>query len=151
MSFRGFDCINLDGKGRFSIPTKHRAELEEICQGKLVVTASRDICLALYPLPVWEDIESKLVKVSALNASAMKLKRFMLGHACECEMDAQGRILLQEELREFAGIDKRIVLSSLIDRFEIWDHESWQKSRKSWMDDEISLEELNDFAPNLII
>ncbi|MGH8474998.1 MAG: division/cell wall cluster transcriptional repressor MraZ [Methylococcales bacterium] len=151
MSFRGVDKINLDGKGRFSIPTKHRAELEEQCQGKLVVTANRARCLVLYPLPVWEEVENKLNHLPSLNEPAMNLKRFTLGHACQCDMDAQGRILLPEELREFARLDKRIVLSSQVNKFEIWDEESWHKSINAWMEDGGSLEEMKDIAATLVI
>ncbi|MCI0667172.1 MAG: division/cell wall cluster transcriptional repressor MraZ [Methylococcaceae bacterium] len=150
MAFRGVDIINLDGKGRFSIPTKYRAELQEHCDCKLVVTANREGCLMLYPLPLWEEVEVKLTNLPSMNKSAMNLKRFTLGHASECDMDGQGRILLPERLRKFAGLDKRIVLSSQVNRFEIWAEEAWEENVDAWLKDD-NLEELKEVARDLVI
>ncbi|MCI0653326.1 MAG: division/cell wall cluster transcriptional repressor MraZ [Methylococcaceae bacterium] len=150
MSYRGVDSINLDGKGRFSIPTKYRTELQDHCEGKLVVTANRERFLVLYPLVLWEEVENKLKNLPTLNEKAMRFKRFILGHACQCDMDGQGRILLPEKLREFAGLDKRIVLSSQIDKFEIWDEEAWEKNVNAWMQDNDSWEEMKDVAGDLV-
>jgi MraZ protein len=151
MAFRGVDTINLDGKGRFSIPTKYRTELQEYCDCKMVVTASRDRCLVLYPLPLWEDVESKLKKLPTLNDTAMRFKRFILGYASQCDMDAQGRILLPEKLREFAGLDKRIVLCSQIDRFEIWAEAAWEENVDAWLQDDENPEALKEVLGNLVI
>lgn len=151
MAFRGVDTINLDGKGRFSIPTKYRVELAEHCEGKLVVTADRERFLVLYPLPFWEEVEQKLKNLPSFNKKAMRFKRFILGHASQLEMDGQGRILLPERLREFAGLDKRIVLSCQINKFEIWDEAAWEKSMNAWMEDDDSWEEMKDIAGDLVI
>jgi MraZ protein len=151
MAFRGVDTINLDGKGRFSIPTKYRAELQEHCECKLVVTANRDRCLVLYPLPLWEEVENKLKKLPTLNKPAMRFKRFILGHASQCDMDGHGRILLPEKLRQFAGLDKRIVLCSQIDRFEIWAEHAWEENVDAWLQDDDNPEELKDVAGDLVI
>jgi MraZ protein len=147
---RGVNAINLDGKGRFSIPTKYRAVLADHCEGKLVVTANRERCLVLYPLPLWEETECKLKKLPTLNKAAMRFKRFILGYASQCDLDGHGRVLLPEKLRTFAGIEKRIVLSSQIDRFEIWSEEGWEQSVDAWLEDD-NLDELKEVASDLVV
>lgn len=80
----------------------------------------------------------------------MRMKRFMLGYASQCDMDSHGRILLPEKLRAFAGLDKKIVLSSQIDRFEIWAEGAWEESVDAWLEDD-NLEELKEVAGDLVI
>lgn len=147
---RGVDAINLDGKGRFSIPTKYRAVLADHCESKLVVTANRERFLVLYPLPLWEETEGKLKKLPTLNKTAMRFKRFILGYASQCDLDGHGRVLLPEKLRTFAGLEKRIVLSSQIDRFEIWSEEAWEQSVDAWLEDD-NLDELKEVSSDLVI
>ena len=77
--FRGISPLSLDAKGRMSIPAKFRDRLRQSCGGQLVVTIDRDRCLLLYPLPEWEDVERKLVKLSSTNKKARGLKRLLMG------------------------------------------------------------------------
>jgi MraZ protein len=130
---RGVNPINLDDKGRLAIPTRYRAELRERCEQQLVLTVSPDRCLLLYPLPEWEDIERKLVRLPSLNEKAKRLQRLLIGHAAECEMDAQGRVLIAEPLRKFAYLEKRVVLLGQGNKFEIWDEDVWNRSREEWL------------------
>lgn len=90
-----------------AMPARYRDRLLEACGGRLVVTVDRDHCLLVYPLPEWEIIESKLVELPSLNKQARLLQRLLIGHATECEMDGQGRILLPTMLREFAALTKK--------------------------------------------
>jgi MraZ protein len=145
---RGVTAINLDEKWRLAIPTRYRAELKECCEYQLILTVGLDKCLLLYPLPEWEEIEKKLVKLPALNKQAKRLQRLLIGHATECEMDVQGRFLISEPLRKFAGIEKRAVLIGQGNKFEIWDEESWNTSRDEWLSDE-TLNDLSDLSPEL--
>lgn len=131
--FRGINPLSLDGKGRMSMPTKHREYLARICAGQLVVTIDRDYCLLVYPLPVWEEVEQKLIQLSSTNHRVRGLKRLLLGHAEECQMDGQGRILLPAPLREFANLDKRVVLVGQGNKFELWDEQTWYKAREQWL------------------
>ncbi|MGR9107452.1 MAG: division/cell wall cluster transcriptional repressor MraZ [Gammaproteobacteria bacterium] len=151
MAFRGVDTINLDGKGRFSIPTKYRAELQESCECRMVVTANRERCLTLYPLPVWEKVENQLEELPSLNETAMRLKRFILGYASQCDMDAHGRVLLPEKLRKFARLDKRIVLSSQIKKFEIWAEEAWEERVDEWLEGKDNPEEMKEVMAKLVL
>ena len=143
--FRGFNPINIDEKGRLAVPTRYRAELRECCDQQLVLTVSQDKCLLLYPLPEWEEIERKLSKLSSLDKKAKRLQRLLIGHATECEMDSQGRVLIAEPLRNFAGLEKRVVLVGQGIKFEIWDEDSWNRSRDEWLADE----NMDDLSPEL--
>jgi MraZ protein len=134
--FRGFNPINIDEKGRLAVPTRYRAELRECCDQQLVLTVSPDKCLLLYPLPEWEEIERKFNKLSSLDKRVKRLQRLLIGHATECEMDAQGRVLIAEPLRIFAGLEKRVVLVGQGNKFEIWDEDTWNRSRDEWLEED---------------
>jgi len=131
--FRGVTNVNLDTKGRLAIPTRYRSRLTERCEGQLVVTIDRDRCLLLYPLPEWEDIERKVMRLPGLGEPTRGLQRLLVGHATECEMDGNGRILLPPLLREFAQLDKRAVLIGQGNKFEIWDEQRWNEQRDMWL------------------
>lgn len=129
--FRGISPLSLDAKGRLSMPVRYRQEVLDTAAGQLILTVDRDGCLLLYPLPVWEDVERKLLRLSSVNLRARALKRLLLGHAEECAMDASGRILLPAPLREFAHLDKRVVLVGQGNKFEIWNEPAWQDWREA--------------------
>ncbi|MGZ8215808.1 division/cell wall cluster transcriptional repressor MraZ [Methylomagnum sp.] len=146
--FRGVSSINLDEKGRLAMPTRYRSELAECCEGQMVVTVGLDKCLLLYPLPEFEEIERKLVKLPALNKKAKRLQRLLIGHAAECELDGQGRFLIPEPLRKFANLEKRVALIGQGNKFEIWDEEFWNRSRDEWIEAERSDED-EELPPEL--
>lgn len=146
--FRGVSSINLDEKGRLAVPTRYRSELTEVCDGQMVVTVGLDRCLLLYPLPEFEEIERKLVKLPALNKQAKRLQRLLIGHATECELDGQGRFLIPEPLRKFAGLEKRVSLIGQGNKFEIWDEDAWNQSREQWIEEERA-ENAEDLPPEL--
>ena len=131
--FRGINSLTLDNKGRLAVPAKYRNSLRESCAGQLVLTIDRDRCLLLYPLPVWEEVEQKLIQLSSTNWQARGLKRLLLGHAEECDVDGQGRILIPAPLREFAGLDKHVVLVGQGNKFELWDEQTWYQLREQWL------------------
>ncbi|MEJ2602369.1 MAG: division/cell wall cluster transcriptional repressor MraZ [Gammaproteobacteria bacterium] len=135
-SGRGATKVTLDAKGRMAIPTRYRERLAARCDGHVVVTVDRDYCLLIYPLPDWEEIERKLIRLPALNRKARRLQRLMVGYATELELDGHGRILLPKELREFAGLEKQTLLIGQGNKFELWDEERWNERRDSWLADE---------------
>jgi len=134
--FRGATKVTLDAKGRMAIPTRYRERLATRCDGHVVATVDRDFCLLIYPLPDWEEIERKLVRLPAFDRKARRLQRLMVGYATELELDGHGRILLPRELREFAGLDKHTLLIGQGNKFELWDEERWNERRDSWLADE---------------
>lgn len=131
--FRGVSNLTIDAKGRLAIPTRYREDLARQSDGKMVLTVDRDHCLLLYPLPDWEEIERKLVKLPSFNPQARRLQRLLIGHATECELDAAGRILLPPPLREFASLDKAVVLIGQGNKFELWDEATWATRRAEWL------------------
>ncbi|OGI42891.1 MAG: cell division/cell wall cluster transcriptional repressor MraZ [Candidatus Muproteobacteria bacterium RIFCSPHIGHO2_01_FULL_65_16] len=131
--FRGVNALNLDSKGRLAIPTRYRDGLVRHCNGQMVLTVDRDHCLLLYPLPDWEEIERKLVRLPGFNKQARRLQRLLIGHATECELDANGRILLPPPLREFANLLKAVVLIGQGNKFEIWNEDAWNARRAEWL------------------
>ena len=139
--FRGVTTLNLDAKGRMAIPTRHRDRLRECCASKLVITVDKDRCLLLYPEPEWAVIERKLDALPSFNKAARMLQRLYIGHAHEVEMDAQGRISVPPELREFAGLDKRVALVGQGKKLELWDEQLWNSKRDEWLG-EVNLDEL---------
>ncbi len=145
--FRGVNNVTLDAKGRLSIPTRYRAQLKASCDGQMVMTVDREHSLLLYPLPVWEDIERKLIKLPTLNKQARRLQRLLIGHATECELDGQGRVLVSPPLREFAELDKKTVMIGQGNKFEIWNEQAWVTKRDVWFEEEIAEE--GDLSPEL--
>lgn len=139
---RGLNKLNLDAKGRLAVPTRYRERLQERCASQLVVTIDRDHCLLIYPLPEWQEIERKLMKLPSFNKTARNLQRLLVGHATEVEMDGQGRVLLPPALRDFARLDKRVVLIGQGNKFELWDEERWSNHSEGWLD-EMELDDLD--------
>lgn len=105
-------------------------------------------CLWLYPLPEWEKVEQTIIKLPTLDKMAVKLRRFLIGYATECEMDAQGRLLLPEKLRDYAEMNKKIVLVGQLNKFEVWNEEAWTAKESEWMDSDgsESLDKLGDIS-----
>ncbi|MGD9888692.1 MAG: division/cell wall cluster transcriptional repressor MraZ [Halothiobacillaceae bacterium] len=125
--FRGISNLSLDAKGRFAVPTRYREPLAAQCAGELIVTVSADVpCLAIYPMPVWLEIERQLDALPGTNRKATRIKRLLIGHATEVALDASGRLLVPPELREFASLDKGAVLVGQGKKFELWDEAAWR-------------------------
>jgi len=133
MMFRGLNKISLDTKGRISIPTKYRSELATYGSNKLICTIDIDQCLLLYPKKIWLKIEKTIMELPSLDRSSRMLQRLMVGHASELALDSHNRILVPLELREFTGIKKSAMFIGQGQRFEIWNYQSWNKSRDSWL------------------
>lgn len=126
--FRGTSTVKLDAKGRFAIPAKYRERLRELCAAKLVVVLSNDDpCLMVYPLPVWQEVEDRLNKLPTSNRKVQRFKRLMLSNAEDCDMDAQGRVLLPARLREALGLQREVSLTGNGNKFELWDEQAWRK------------------------
>ncbi len=132
--FRGATKVTLDAKGRMAIPTRYRERLAARCDGQIIVTVDKDHCLLVYPLPDWEELERKLVRLPSMNKAARRLVRIMVGYATEVEADASGRILVSRELREFASLDKHAVLIGQGNKFELWDEQTWNDKREAWLE-----------------
>jgi len=125
--FRGIAQLNLDSKGRLAVPARHRDSLLERCGGHLVVTADADHCLLVYPLPDWEIIQQKLEALSNLDPRVRDLQRRLIGFAIDVDMDGAGRILISPALRQFAQLEKSVVLVGQGRKFELWNKDKWEQ------------------------
>ncbi len=131
--FRGANKLTLDAKGRMVMPTRYRERLQERCGGKLVITVDKDQCLLVYPLPDWEEIERKLMRLPSLHPQSRRLQRLMVGHATDLELDGHGRVLLPPKLREFALLTRDAMLIGQGLHFELWDEARWNERRDEWL------------------
>ena len=143
--FRGINAINLDAKGRMAVPMRYRGQLQNDAQNRLVITIdTEERCLLLYPLPIWEEIERKIETLSSFDARTRRIQRLLIGHATEEELDSNGRLLLPQLLREYASLQKEVMLVGQGKKFEIWDSETWHKGREVWLNDKLSSTVLPD-------
>ncbi len=131
--FRGANKLTLDAKGRMVMPTRYRERLQERCGGKLVITVDKDQCLLVYPLPDWEEIERKLMRLPSLHPQSRRLQRLMVGHATDLELDGHGRVLLPPKLREFALLTRDAMLIGQGLHFELWEEARWNERRDEWL------------------
>ena len=131
--FRGSTTTSLDSKGRMGLPVRARETLTSLDGGNLVVTIDpSEKCLLLYPIAVWDTLQTQLEALNNLQAGVRSLQRIMIGHATDVQIDGAGRILLPSLLRTFAGLDKTAILVGQGKKFEIWAEESWSTRREYW-------------------
>jgi len=112
---------NIDDKGRVSVPAKFREDLGS----SFIVTKGLDNCLFIYSKNEWTTFETKLKDLPLTNPNARNFIRFFFSGATECELDKQGRIILPQNLREYAGLNKDVAIIGVATRVEIWDREKW--------------------------
>ncbi|WP_171965251.1 division/cell wall cluster transcriptional repressor MraZ [Cronobacter sakazakii] len=141
--FRGATLVNLDSKGRLSVPTRYRDLLNDASSGQMVCTIDiHHPCLLLYTLPEWVIIEQKLSRLSSMNPAERRVQRLLLGHASECQMDSAGRLLLAPVLRQHAGLTKQVMLVGQFNKFELWDEATWHQQVREDTDAEQSSSEV---------
>ena len=127
---------NIDAKGRIIMPSKLKDDIGE----KFVITQGLDGCLFAYSQNEWKNFEEKLRTFPLTNKDARALKRFFLARATECEIDKQGRFLIATNLREFANLQKEVVIIGVLDKIEIWSKDKWLEysSKENMEADEIA-------------
>ena len=124
--FRGAALLSMDAKGRLAMPAKHRDALQVESAGRLVLTAHPHHCLLLYPQPAWEPIQAKLMALSSFEAKSSSLQRLLVGFAEDVTLDSAGRLLASPVLREFAKLEKEVMLVGQGSHFELWNMAAWQ-------------------------
>lgn len=148
--FRGLSAVNLDAKGRLAIPMKYRQMLVDLCAGRLVATIdTEERCLLIYPEHEWELIQAKIEALPSFNPSARRIQRLLIGHATDIELDANGRILLSQPLREYAQLAKETVLLGQGKKLELWSKDLWNSRRDDYIAEVNATEELPDELLNL--
>ena len=126
---------SLDVKGRLIMPAKLREDIGE----KFIITKGLDGCLFVFSQTEWSNFEEKLKTLPLTNKNARDFVRFFLSGAIECEIDKQGRFLIASNLREYANMEKDVVIIGVGTRLEIWNRDKW-KSYNS--DENISADEI---------
>ena len=116
--FQGGSALTLDGKGRITVPSRHRDVLAAVAQGQLTVTKHPSGCLLVFPRPSWEQFRDKLL---TLPMAAEGWRRIFLGSAMDVEIDGGSRVLISPELRSWAGLDREVMLIGMGARLELWD------------------------------
>lgn len=132
--FRGENPVTLDAKGRLAMPSRIRERLKERGDGQLIATVNRsDRCLLIYPMADWEETERRIMALPSFDEANRRVQMLMVGHAAELELDAQGRILIPPNLREYASLTRDAVLIGQANRFELWDEALWKARREKWL------------------
>nr|WP_225614126.1 MULTISPECIES: division/cell wall cluster transcriptional repressor MraZ [Delftia] len=140
--FQGASSLNLDGKGRLSVPTRHRDALVAMAQGQVTLTKHPHGCLMLFPRTEWLQFRERIAQ---LPMSAQWWKRIFLGNAMDVDMDATGRVLVSPELREAVGLTKEVVLLGMGNHFELWDKATYEAHEAKAMQEEMPAA-FQDFA-----
>lgn len=135
--FKGIHNINLDGKGRLTIPTKYRNTITDQSNGSMVVTMdTEEKCLLLYPSTIWATIEKKINDLPSFSKNHRRIQRILIGHAEDLDLDSAGRILLSKPLRLAADMTKKITLIGQGQKFEIWNEDTWNTKVNNWRSEE---------------
>ena len=135
--FKGIHNINLDAKGRLTMPTKYRNTISDQSNGNMVVTVdSEEKCLLLYPETIFSGIEKKINDLPSFTKNHRRIQRLIIGHAEDLELDSSGRILLPKPLRLVAEMSKKITLIGQGEKFEIWSDDIWSNRVNKWRSEE---------------
>ena len=143
--FFGETAINLDAKGRLAVPMRYRDALVEHCENRMVLTYSAfdSGSLWLQPEQSWQRVRDEVMALPSFNPNHRSLQRRLVSSATAVELDASGRILLPPTLRKVAGLEKRVVMLGMGNRFEIWNENTLNNKRaeeESSMDEQTSAE-----------
>lgn len=137
--FIGSYAITMDAKGRMAIPAKVRDTLASICDGRLVVTAhTEERCVLVYPEPQWADLQPKIEALPNIHRKARRMQRLLLGYATPLELDGNGRVLLPQTLRDYAGLEKKLMLIGQGKKLELWSEAGWYDELETG-DDDVSM------------
>ncbi|MFQ5329711.1 MAG: division/cell wall cluster transcriptional repressor MraZ [Thermodesulfobacteriota bacterium] len=134
--FRGRFEHTIDGKGRLSIPAAFRELLKERYDERLVVT-SYDGCLLAYPYEEWKTLEERVAVLPEFKKDTRAFLRFFYSSATDCQIDKLGRILIPQTLREYAGLERDVILIGAFRQVEIWSKEKWQAAEANSSQEEI--------------
>jgi len=120
-TFIGEYTYSLDTKGRINIPSKFRQSLSMENDKTFVISRGLDLCIYVYPLIIWKDIESNLRNLSSLSKTNRTFIRNIVRYASPSKYDKQGRISLSQSLIKYANLDKEVLIIGVVNKLEIWD------------------------------
>ena len=132
--FRGSSFHTIDAKGRLIIPARFRDTIRAGV-GDSLLLSRMDVCLVAYTREEWVKIETKILNMAEKSETMRRFRRIFIGGASECLCDRQDRILIPQNLREYAGLNKDLVLVGVLDHFEIWSRENWDNENLNMEED----------------
>jgi MraZ protein len=142
----------MDAKGRLAMPARQREPLLSECGGQIVATIdTQSRCLFVYPLPEWERIEREIQALPTLKPAVKRFQRLVIGYATDLELDGNGRVLLPAPLREYANLEKKLVLVGQGNKLELWAEELWLAERDQALEDSGPEAELPDELMSLTL
>jgi len=124
--FIGEYTHSIDDKGRVAIPAKFRAKLGAVA----IVTRGLDRCLFVFAKPEWDKLAEKIIALPLAKADSRAFARLMLSGAVDVTPDTQGRVVIPENLKRYAGLEKTAVVAGVYNRIEIWDETTWQRYKE---------------------
>lgn len=131
-NFLGSHALSMDTKGRLAIPARVREDLDASSGGRIVLTAhTEERCVLVYPEPQWQELLPKIEALPNFNKMARRAQRLLIGFATPLELDGAGRILVPPTLREYAGLEKKLLLIGQGKKLELWSEERWMR----WLDE----------------
>jgi MraZ protein len=143
--FRGSSNHTIDVKGRIIIPTRFRDAIQAGGSYAMMITRM-DKCLFGYTLNEWSKIEERILSLAEKSEALRRFRRVFVGGAFECACDKQGRVLIPPSLRQYAALEREIVLVGVLDHFEIWSKDNWETENQLLEDDMMKEEVRNEIS-----
>jgi MraZ protein len=138
ISFLGEFEATLDAKGRFLLPAGFKRQIPEGESTRFVINRGFEKCLSLYPMQSWQPLYDQISTLNDFDPKVREFRRYFLNGAIIVEPDAAGRLLIPQNLKDYAGLGKDIVLAAAVNKIEIWDQEKYQKFFESYSPDDFS-------------
>lgn len=138
--FRGSSTHKIDPKGRISIPSRFRSVLDRHTSAGLMLSRM-DASLVAYTYDEWENIEERILSLAQKDDKMRRFRRVFIGGAHDCPLDRQGRILIPPSLRQYAELEKDVVLVGVLDHFEIWSEGNWM-AENDQLEEDMKLEDV---------
>lgn len=137
-SFLGEFEATLDTKGRFLLPAGFKRQIPEGESTRFVINRGFEKCLSLYPMQSWQPLYDKISTLNDFDPKVREFRRYFLNGATIVEPDAAGRLLIPQNLKDYAGLEKDIVLASAVTKLEIWAKDQYQKFFEAYAPDDFS-------------
>lgn len=144
--FRGSAPTKIDDKGRLKVPTEFRRTLDESYGPEVFITSLHGDSAILFPLPVWEEIERRLMEVPSSSRSKQRYLERVNYFGQQLRLDSQGRVVLPQLLREHAEMAGEAIVSGRLDRLEIWNRDRFTQKLESEPFSEEDSQTLTDYG-----
>ncbi len=138
IGFLGEYEVTIDAKGRFLLPAGFKKQVPEEWGNQYVISRGIESCLTLYPMKNWEPIFSEISQLNDFDPKVRQFQRYFLNGATTIELDSAGRLLVPQNLKDYAGLEKDVVLVAAVKKIEIWDKRKYQQFFESFSPDSFS-------------